>query len=265
MGLPRDTWWRYAEPLKIGEKKRRPHACGEGTPLLVSRDDKGYHAWCFRCSPSDGPGFVPPPAESLTEKLERITKQKAGDASLGATLPEPAERNLDAWPENARLWLYSAGLDRSMVGRLGIYYHRGSDRVVVPCGQRELGFYQARAYQAGRMPKYLGPTPRPPQLLARFGQAEVPTLTEDILSAMKIGMVAEGWAVLGTTVSEHMVAQLMKRGACNVWLDPDAAGRRGAAKIIKRLTAYGVRVRNIVSERDPKRHSLADIKDYLGS
>lgn len=113
------------------------------------------------------------------------------------------------------------------------------------------------------MPKYIGPTPRPANLLSRFGRAEVPTLTEDLLSAIKIGEVAEGWAVLGTTLSKHMTAELMKRGRCNVWLDPDAAGRKGAAKIIKQLVAYGLEVRNIVSERDPKRHTRDEIKAYL--
>jgi DNA primase len=81
---------------------------------------------------------------------------------------------------------------------------------------------------------------------------------------MKIGMVGEGWAVLGTSVSDHMVAELMKRGApVNVWLDPDGAGRRGAAKIVKQLRAYGLQVRDIVSLRDPKLHSCSDIKEIL--
>jgi DNA primase len=80
---------------------------------------------------------------------------------------------------------------------------------------------------------------------------------------MKIGQVAEGWAVLGTKVSDHMVSELMKRGSCAVWLDPDAAGRRGAGKIIKQLRAYGVRVVDIVSERDPKLHTRDEIKEKL--
>jgi hypothetical protein len=125
-------------------------------------------------------------------------------------------------------------------------------------------FYQARAYQKGRNPKYLGPTPRPPKLLARWGTAAVPTLTEDILSAMKIGEVAEGWAVLGTRVSDHMIAMLLRRGtAVNLWLDPDAAGRKGAAIISKQLRAYGLQVRDILSQRDPKLHTRDEIKEYL--
>jgi hypothetical protein len=145
-----------------------------------------------------------------------------------------------------------------------VYYHPESDRVILPVYEAGVPvFWQARALD-GRMPKYLGPTPRPPRLLARWGSAPRPTLTEDILSAMKVGQVAEGWAVMGTRVSDHMVAMLMKRGVpVNVWLDPDSAGRKGAAKIIKQLQAYGLETRNIVSTRDPKLHTRSDIKELL--
>ena len=82
---------------------------------------------------------------------------------------------------------------------------------------------------------------------------------------MKVGLVAEGWAVLGTKVSDHMVSELLKRKRCNVWLDPDAAGQRGATKICKQLRAYGLEVRNIVSQRDPKLHSRSEIQEILCS
>ena len=49
----------------------------------------------------------------------------------------------------------------------------------------------------------------------------------------------------------------------NLWLDPDAAGQRAAAKYRKQLQAYNLRVRNIVSTLDPKRHTRAEIKEYL--
>lgn len=114
------------------------------------------------------------------------------------------------------------------------------------------------------MPKYLGPTPRPRDLLPVWGTASVPTLTEDILSAMKIGMVAEGWAVLGTSVPNAMIAALLKRGGqVNVALDPDPAGRKGAAKIVKQLRAYGLQVRDVVMPRDPKLMSREYLRDVL--
>jgi hypothetical protein len=178
----------------------------------------------------------------------------AGDRSVRelqpGELPMPQVRDVSQWPDGAALWLYRAGLGRQEIGSLGIYYHPPSDR---------------RAYQKGRMPKYLGPDRKPPKLLVKFGKADVPTLTEDMLSAMKVGVSGgEGWAVLGTSVSDHMVAALLKRGTpVNVWLDPDGAGRRGAAKISKQLRAYGLTVRDIISARDPKLHSRVEIKEIL--
>lgn len=252
MTLSRQSWWHHAEHLQVGQQRRVPHDCGDGSPLLVSRShEDGYRGWCFRCL--DGDGFRP--AESLADKVQRLEQHRAGDSTLpssGSTLPGGGLRDIRSWPNDARVWLYRAGLADGDIGKLGFYYHPGSDRVVLPGGHPDLGYYQARAYQPGRMPKYIGPTPKPARLLVRFGEAEVPTLTEDILSAAKIGLVSEGWAVLGTSVSSHMVAALMKRGRCNVALDPDAAGRRGAAKIVKQLRAYGLTVRNVEFQRDPK-------------
>lgn len=266
--LSRQSWWPHAADLAVGERRRRPHDCGEGRTLIVNRDLKGYHAWCHRCNDK---GWEPPPQETLAVKLERLARLREGDRSLGGPvgngmgeLPVPRVLEVAKWPDEGRLWLYKAGLSNADIGRLGVYYHPPSDRVVVPVYERgEPVFYQARAYQKGRFPKYLGPTPRPPRLHPRWGSFVVPTLTEDLLSAIKIGTVAEGWAVLGTRVSDYMVSELMKRGRCNVWLDPDAAGRKGAAKICKQLRAYGIEVRDIVSTRDPKMHTRDEIKEYV--
>lgn len=181
-------------------------------------------------------------------------------------MPLPRVQEVDCWPEGAKVWLYKAGLGRAEIGELGVYYHPPSDRVVLPVFEGSTAvFFQARAYQKGRMPKYLGPTPKPPNLLPRWGRAAVPTLTEDILSAMKVGIVGEGWAIVGTSLSAHMVGELLKRKppCVNVWLDPDPPGRKAAAKICKQLTAYGLTPRNIVSSVDPKLHSRAEILEYL--
>lgn len=263
--LDRNSWWPAAERLNLqeGQRRRITHECGPGPSLLVSRDKDEYRAWCFRCN--DGDGFELEP-ESMADRIARAERNRQADVACSGMggYPEPAVHDVDAWPAAARLWLYRAGLGRSEIGRLGIYYHADTDRVVLPVrGDKDAGdFWQARAYQKGRLPKYLGPTPRPPKLLPRWGVAPSPTLTEDLLSAMKIGMVGEGWCVLGTTISPYMMAELMKRGACvNVALDPDPAGRKGAAKICKQLRAYGIAVRDVVMPRDPKLMPL----DYLRS
>lgn len=174
---------------------------------------------------------------------------------------------LDDWPDSARLWLYKAGLGRAEIGQLGAYYHPPTDRVVLPLLDPATGmpvFYQARAVDKWRQPKYLAPAVGRDAVLARFGQDDSPTLTEDILSAFKIGLVSEGIAILGTRISAKVMAHLMSRKCkVNVWLDPDPAGQRGAAKIMAQLRAYGIQYRNIQSERDPKLHTRQEIKEYL--
>lgn len=178
----------------------------------------------------------------------------------------PQVHSVSEWPLRAALWLYKAGLGAHEIGQLGAYYHPPSDRVVLPVLDPLAGtpvFWQARALD-GRQPKYMAPAVDKARVLARWGHAARPTLTEDILSAFKVGLVAEGWAVLGTRVPAVMVAELLRRGTgCNVWLDPDAAGQRGAAKIIKQLTAYGIACRNIVSQRDPKLHTRQQIGELI--
>lgn len=266
--LSQESWFPRAEALEIGQRRRISHDCGEGSPLYASRDESGWHAWCFRCNDK---GWVPAPAESLAEKVERIKRQREGDITLPTApflLPGPREYNLDNWPSEAKLWIYKAGLSRADAGVLQLYWHAPSDRVIIPVlcadGSGSM-FYQARAYQKGRTPKYLGPTPKPAKLIARWGQYHTPSLTEDLLSAIKIGMAGgEGWCLLGTRITDHQLATLLKRGCTvQVCLDPDPPGQRGAETIMKQLRAYNVPCKNIVMPKDPKLLHLAELKDYV--
>lgn len=253
------SWLPFTQGLEIGRKRRATHDCGEGKTLIVSKDHDGYHAWCFRCGER---GWVPPEQESLADKLSRFARLRAGDEACSSVQgnPWPANHDVDSWPVAAALWFYHAGLSRHDIGRLGAYYHSPTGRVVLPVGG---GYWQARALD-GRQPKYIGASNRPPSMIARWGCAPSPTLCEDILSAYKVGLVGEGWAVMGTSVPAAYISALLERKvAVNLWLDPDAAGRRAAAKYKKQLQAYGLQVRDIRSTLDPKRHTRAEIQEYL--
>jgi hypothetical protein len=256
--LSPQSWLPFTDGLEIGRKMRVSHDCGEGKTLIISRGDNGYSAWCFRCGDR---GWAPGPQESLSDKLARMAHNREADAVLAAVqrMPEPACHDVDNWPTAAALWFYRAGLSRADIGNLGAYFHKPSGRVVL----RVKDYWQARALD-GRQPKYIGSTNRPPSLIARWGSAPSPTLCEDILSAYKVGLVGEGWAIMGTSIPSAYIAELMRRNVrVNIWLDPDAAGRRAAAKYKKQLQAYGLEVNDILSTRDPKLHTRAQIKGYL--
>lgn len=264
------SWLPQAEALDVGQKRRVKHECGTDRIMLVSRDDTGYRAFCFRCNE---PGFAPPPQESLTEKLARMDRQRSADtAIMRPELPEPRVYALDDWPAPARLWLYQAGLGRDRIGELGAYYHPPSDRVVLPVMERgEPVFWQARAVD-GRQPKYMAPSADRTRVIPRYGSALNVTLTEDILSAFKVGTAGhEGWSLMGTRVSNHLLSRLLvRRARVNVWLDNDIGpkfpvnrGQIAARKIGLQLRACGLEVRNIISPRDPKLMHREEIKELL--
>lgn len=101
-------------------------------------------------------------------------------------------------------------------------------------------------------------------MLPRFGSADAVTLTEDTLSAYKVGRVAEGWSLLGTRASARLLTELLaRRPPVNVWLDPDGPGQRAAQKLIRQLRGLGLETRNIVSAKDPKLLTYEQIKEIL--
>lgn len=263
MTLARSSWWPQAEQLRPGQKRRVNHDCGPGRTLLLSFDLTGYRAWCFRCGDGDG---CAAPEPSLAERLERMRAAAGADAAAGssAELPAGLVEDVGEWPPAARLWLYRAGLGRDDIGRLGAKYHPATDRVVVPVlVDGRVVFWQARALD-GRQPKYLAPPVDKGGIVPRFGSGPAVTLTEDLLSAYKVGLVGEGWCLLGTRAGPGLLALLLAaRRPVNIWLDPDAAGRRAAGKLIRQLRGYGLEVRDILSRKDPKLHTRDEIKEIL--
>lgn len=196
-----------------------------------------------------------------------MRKQAKAEAALlnGVSLPSPQVREWAKWPMPCRLWLLKAGLCSADLPLLGAFYHPPSDRVILPVlgPSGGIAFWQARAVDH-RQPKYMAPPVDKSGIVARYGQATEVTLTEDILSAYKVGKVGEGWSLLGTSISHTHIAMLIKRGCkVNVWLDPDPPGQRAAKKILKALRAAGIECRNIISRVDPKLVHRVEIKELL--
>lgn len=259
------SWHPQAQGMQIGDRRRLNHDCGDGRTLTLRCDDSGLHAHCFRCNDS---GWLPPEPVPLAVRLERIRKAQEADNLVACTtaLPEPQVRAWAEWPAACRLWLLKAGLCSADLPSLGAYYHPPSDRVVLPVIDPLLGhcvFWQARAVDK-RLPKYLAPSVDKTRVLAAYGKAAAVTLTEDILSAYKVGKVGEGWSLLGTSLNSNTLAKLLQRGCrVNVWLDSDAPGRRAAAKVLAALRSVGIEANDIVTPLDPKLVHLEKIKELL--
>ena len=258
--LEQSSWLPAAQALRVGEAQRVAHDCGAGRTMIVEHLPTGYRAHCFRCN--DG-GFVAKEA-SLEELLEELRSREQADKNIDQTPPAPAVKDVTQWSNKARLWLYKAGFSPRDIARLGWYYHPPSKRVVLPVlvGGKVV-YWSARAVEKGQQPKYLNPKASG-TVIPRYGSGNSVVLTEDILSAAKVGKVTEAWAMLGTSCKTSIVAACV--GADRpvlVWLDNDAAGHRGAHKTLHTLRASGIKAGRILSDRDPKNHSIDDIAELV--
>lgn len=257
------SWQHYADAVPEGQKRRFDHDCGGGRTLLVARESSGVSAFCFRCNDK---GWMPPPVEPWGVRLARLAAGRKADDVLQSIrgLPEPAIYDVDRWPVDGRLWLLRHGIGRVEAADLGVFFHEPTRRLVLPVMRdgRPV-FWQARSTD-GREPKYLAPEVTRGAVVPQYGKADQIVLTEDILSAYKVGLVSEGWSLMGTALGEGHVAQLLARNLPVVmWLDGDAAGDKGSTKGIPLLRSVGLKVRRVRTPLDPKAYSREQIKEIL--
>lgn len=275
------SWLHHAKTLDVGKKAHFDHDCGGGRTLVCGHKVTGWDAYCYRCGE---PGWVPHPPESLAQKIARINKEKQSEqaAVTGPGLPEPFVLDPSEWPLEARVWLYRAGMSNAAIQEAGFYYHERTRRVVLPVvnDEGQLVYWQARGFDEDR-PKYINPAvdksavlyKRKPQaqehgVPVRGGDTNplpVLVLTEDILSAWKVGHEVEAWCILGTALSPKHVPLLQEYSSHHilVWLDPDSAGKRGMHKIVRELRALGLAARRVTSTADPKLLSREEIRNII--
>ena len=262
--LDRRSFEKHLANLKPGGRLRVPHDCGPGRTLLISHVDDGVMAHCFRCSDS---AFIKD-ERSLAERIAALAKARAADVEvIRPELPEPRERDVQQWPKAARVWLYKAGLSNDAIERLGFYWHPVTQRVVMPVFEEgELVYWQARSLNPN-VPKYINPTVERGTVAPRFGRGGACiVLTEDILSAIKVGMVNEAWSIMGTSLPDKIAVRLVNAARpVIVMLDPDDAGRKGTAKIITQLRLLGLTAGSYFGRADPKLLSLKEIECALTS
>lgn len=276
--LEPDEFLAEAQKLSVGEKKKVRHLCGDAS-LVVYNNVDSWTGWCWRCHAR---GWVPKPEPTMAERRERQRQQERIDNALRSAVqaPQPECHDFGAWPLAARLWLWKAGLTPQLVRALGAYYHKGSDRVVLPvreAGTDRVVFWQARNcnYPADGRPKYISCTTSRtavhcvyhPSDAKDAGSDRPVVFTEDILSAFKVSAsgAGTGYAVMATVLGQHTVAWVLAHEVDRVvtWFDPDGPGRDAASSVKKTLRYVGVGVRDISTDRDPKTYSLREIREIL--
>lgn len=264
--LELQSWLPKAQELvpDIGQRSITEHDCGPGKKLIVENKAEGFSAWCYRCSDK---GWFSHPQPSLQERIARLRKVHEAEQNAEATAapPLPGVEDPSLWPLHARVWLYKAGFHNDSIrNTLGAYYHERLDRVVLPVISGGVCVYwQARGFDPER-PKYLNPPIDKP--LAYYGEGDSLVLTEDILSAARVGQVTQGCAILGTSLDDRAARAISN--SCRralLWFDDDHAGRKARASVRRTLGQLGVETTIIRSSLDPKYYSTKQIEEFIQS
>jgi hypothetical protein len=258
-------WLDLAQSTPLGRSRRGEHDCGAGKVLIVNHKPDGWSAWCHRCHE---PGWVSKAPPTLEERRQRQAALDAAEHAMrkSVALPYPAEFDVAKWPLQARVWLYKAGLLNEDIAQLGAYWHEPSQRVVVPVMDGDTVLHwQARNVGLVEGPKYLGPKADASKVIPRFGSdGPLLVLCEDLLSTFRVGMASEALCLMGTVLHDataRLVMLLNKPVA--IWLDPDKAGDRGYGDAKRKLDMLGVQNTKIVSTKDPKNLSRAEVAQHI--
>lgn len=264
--IPKEIWLADAKRLPLGGRMMAPACCrGDGSrnSLLITHKPEGYSAYCFRCSSK---GWESKGDRSIGQ-LAQERADREFSAALGASLPDDFTTDLDG---RSRIWLASGGVCPDRARLYGIGYSKALGRCVLPVydGAGALLFVQARDLTGFSSAKYISQANVPKEEILAWSKetpeiSDVLVLTEDFLSAIVVGAVAQAAALMGTSMSAAQMGKILRYKRVTVWLDGDSAGREASLKIVRTLRLGGVDVRRIVTDADPKKLSKATIRRLI--
>lgn len=253
-------WLEIAKSLQQGKKTRRNCECGDGNTLVINNRGKSWTCFCFRCSFSK----VVDKGERTLQELAKI-KEAEDNVLRTIAIPDDATRDI---PCSGRVWLHRAGISVKLWEVYDIRYSPSIERVILPVWDttHKLIWFQARSVSRGIEPKYLNPVADKDAVVFRSRVAadtgDTVIVTEDILSAIRVGNHCFAMSILGTKCSTEQLRVLSRYKTVILWLDSDAAGRGGSKTIAKALRLV-TNVKVVRTVKDPKCLSDAEIKEIL--
>jgi hypothetical protein len=270
MGMIPEIYFNPTAPLWEGIRWRHDCSNKADLPLIVTRRPDGWAYYCHRCKER---GIK---RTDLLSPSEYKLWQEAKDAPV----PEfqavekvelPAGFTQEISPEGLA-WLYSHGLTDADIEEFSIGYSRVLNRVILPVYRKgELVYWQGRGlnppFVAGKNPKYMNIKAKGREDIWFVPMDSISTdqivLVEDIISAIRVHHA--GYDCLGLLyayIPDDLVMRLSKVYTEIVfWLDPDKWSRM--MNRVKRWRAFGINVRSIRSDHDPKFYDEDEIIDHL--
>ena len=259
------SWLDQAKQLSEG-KKSRIQCCKSDRSMIISNSNSGYGAYCFRCGFNE---FEPHGERSISQILK-------GRAEIEFKRSRSIHLPFDSIPicnntcsEESQAWILKSGISLDIAADgYGICYSPKMDRVILPVYHGEhLLYMQARALN-GQEPKYINTTMPTENVLfwaENWRKDAQIVITEDILSAIKVGCINVACSILGTNMTAERAYKItLEYDKILLWFDNDEAGERCRKTSRKQLELQGIEyIRDIRTDKDPKYYSHKEIQEII--
>lgn len=247
----------------IGETKHFFH-CREGhnnNRFYVTQVENGvYVGYCHHCG---GKGVY-------REEFARVkSKLKGGSRRVvhrGCELPRTITTNMSEWSPKAKVWLWKAMLTDDEIEDRGFCYDTDTGRVLLPIYfDGEYQGYLSRRVEDNDEAKYLAMS-KDREKFVLYSNKGTPdcTVVEDALSFIRISRHTSCVCLFGTSISDNVLNLIRgNHSHYNIWLDND--NRQVKLKQLglkNKLELFGS-VRMIKTEKDPKLHTDAELREVL--
>lgn len=225
-----------------------------GNNLAIYSDG---HSYCF-----SGHGVI---SYNNTKLPINTDKLKEDSSKLSVVLPSDVDMT---YPSETIKWVGQYELDRNDLLNNNALWSESRKRLIFPVyGKDELIAYQGR---------YFGSDPEEAKkkwhgkgnLKDTFnilGKGNSLVLVEDIISAIKLSKFCMAMPIYGNNIGYERFKRLYKLIPKNtevlIWLDPDM--RSKAISESRKGQLCGLNTRVVFSEKDPKEHSINEIKEIL--
>lgn len=237
--------------------------------LYIKRTSDGtVLAYCHHC----GLSGVSRSKYRHIHSYRTTTYPHSGVSTSGLRMPVDADRDTTKWPREALAWLIKYGILVKEISDYGIAYSPRYNRVCFPLYMDGVYIgWQGRAVNdVVNPPKYLTfvDSKNPTGNVAVFRQASRTSrvvIVEDCVSAIKVNRTYDSIALLGSHVSDDTVIWIADRypEVC-IWLDNDKPEVLREQTRLNRLFSVLGKSKLVLTNRDPKCYSDAEIKKYVG-
>jgi len=284
--LKKDEYLPYA-PNEINATVNIHH-CKEGKNndrlYITRKEDGSVVAYCHHCGLS-GVSKHRGPRNIYSYR----NKENTPSSTHGLTLPADSELDINKWPAYAKAWPLKYGITPNELHDNHIVFSNSWGRVLLPIFAKEgtLVSYQARRVATESScsaterdqdtRKYITRYNKsvqcqtsifiPRNIRASIGSNTV-VLVEDALSAIKTSRLLPSAALLGTTVQDMDVYNLVKDyDNIIIFLDNDNGQVKSKMNKLKKRIELLARGRVVVirTDKDPKEHSMSELETLFRS